>query len=186
MNDSPLDQFDLRLARPDELDLLVQLDDEAGVIFERMGMTFSFPVDHPFVVAERTRWRAALGCERGRVIALPQGDLAAFAIFGEVDGLASLEQLSVRPQVQRRGLGRALVAECIRWANGRDVWLTTYAHVPWNAPYYRRLGFHEVPPSLTPPGLQEILRTQRAALPEPEQRIAMVRPSAVDWSRPQT
>lgn len=180
MKDSSLDQFDLRVARPDEFEMLVRLDDEAGVLFERIGMTFSFPGDHPFVVAEHARWRAALACERGRVIALPQGELAAFAIFGEVEGLSYLDQLSVRPIRQRRGLGSALVAECVRWASGRDVWLTTYAHVPWNAPYYRRLGFREVPPSLTPPGLQQVLRNQRAVLPDPEQRIAMVRPSAVD------
>ncbi len=140
MKDSSLDQFDLRVARPDEFEMLVRLDDEAGVLFERIGMTFAFPGDHPFVVAEHARWRAALACEKGRVIALPQGELAAFAIFGEVEGLSYLDQLSVRPIRQRRGLGSALVAECVRWASGRDVWLTTYAHVPWNAPYYRRLG----------------------------------------------
>lgn len=180
MKDSSLDQFDLRVARPDELEMLVRLDDEAGVLFERIGMTFSFPGDHPFVVDERARWRAALAGERGRVIALPQGELVAFAIFGEIEGHSYLDQLSVRPMFQRRGLGSALVAECIRWASGRDIWLTTYAHVPWNAPYYRRLGFHEVPPSLTPPGLLQVLRAQRAVLPEPEQRIAMVRPAAAD------
>jgi hypothetical protein len=40
--------------------------------------------------------------------------------------------------------------------------LTTFAEVPWNAPYYLRCGFEIVPESLLTPGLHEIRRAEAA------------------------
>jgi hypothetical protein len=42
-------------------------------------------------------------------------------------------------------------------------WLTTFAEVPWNAPYYLRCGFEIVSESLLTPGLREIRRAEAAA-----------------------
>ena len=47
----------------------------------------------------------------------------------------------------RRGVGRALIVAVARWAKGcgdTDLVLSTFRDVPWNAPYYERLGFVEV------------------------------------------
>lgn len=60
------------------------------------------------------------------------------------DGSAHLEQLSVHPRAQRRGLGRTLLRAVFGIVRDRGlerVTLTTYADVPWNAPFYARLGF---------------------------------------------
>jgi GNAT superfamily N-acetyltransferase len=86
--------------------------------------------------------------------ALDSGDLwVALAPTGECVGSARversgerlhLEQLDVLPEHGGRGLGRALVGAIERWAseNGvAELTVTTYRDVPWNAPYYRRLGF---------------------------------------------
>ena len=62
----------------------------------------------------------------------------------EVDGIAHLEQLSVRPEYGRRGIGRALVKAAMAEALARgygDITLRTYADVPWNAPFYATCGF---------------------------------------------
>lgn len=179
-NDSLPDGYLLRTTDVAELDALVQLDDAACVLYERAGMHFSFPSDHPFVQDEWTRWRRALGQGLGRAVVTSAGKLAAFAIFGEVDDEPYLDQLSVHPDHQRRGLGSFLIAECIRWAAGRDLWLTTYAHLPWNGPYYSRWGFSPVPEEQCGPQMRAVLRSQRAALPEPEKRIAMMRAVSVD------
>jgi ribosomal protein S18 acetylase RimI-like enzyme len=65
-----------------------------------------------------------------------------------IDGAhAHLEQLSVLPDQQRRGIGRALVdaaAEEARRQGFERLSLCTYRDVPWNGPYYRSLGFREV------------------------------------------
>ena len=52
--------------------------------------------------------------------------------------------MSVHPDHARRGLGRQLIDHAAAWATREGLaglTLTTYADVPWNAPYYARLGF---------------------------------------------
>jgi GNAT superfamily N-acetyltransferase len=53
-------------------------------------------------------------------------------------------ELSVAQAVQGQGLGRRLIAEVRRWAQQQGysgLTLTTFSKVPWNAPFYTRLGF---------------------------------------------
>jgi len=76
----------------------------------------------------------------------PVGDPVGFAHVEVVDGFAYLGQVSVRPEAGRRGLGTALVREAMReaWLLGYDrLSLTTYRDLPWNGPFYARLGFVE-------------------------------------------
>ena len=59
-----------------------------------------------------------------------------------------LEQLSVRADHARRGIGRSLIEYADGLARDRGCsWLTlcTFADVPWNAPYYERCGFRRLP-----------------------------------------
>jgi hypothetical protein len=56
-------------------------------------------------------------------------------------------------------VGRALLEHVAVRAAGAGVpalTLTTFAEVPWNAPYYRRCGFHVVEESRWTPGLRAI------------------------------
>jgi GNAT superfamily N-acetyltransferase len=56
-----------------------------------------------------------------------------------IDGAAHIEQVSVAPGHQGRGLGRALVERVAQWAASQGmtaVTLTTFAQVPWNRPLY--------------------------------------------------
>jgi GNAT superfamily N-acetyltransferase len=79
---------------------------------------------------------------------LVAGDpVVGFAHVLEIEGAAHLEQLAVRPSGQRRGTGTALVRAAQAEAAARGhatLSLCTYADVPWNAPFYRRLGFVEL------------------------------------------
>ncbi len=73
-----------------------------------------------------------------------------FAHVIEIDGHFHLAQLAVHPDHGRRGLGTALVyaaAEAIARRGGESMSLLTFADVPWNAPFYRRLGFETVEPA---------------------------------------
>ncbi|MGA3354183.1 MAG: GNAT family N-acetyltransferase [Acidimicrobiales bacterium] len=79
-----------------------------------------------------------------------------------LDGSAHIRQLSVLPPMQRRGIGRALVAAACDWARAqgyRAVSLTTFRDVPWNGPFYNKLGFFELQ-ELTP-GLAAIRQHER-------------------------
>jgi GNAT superfamily N-acetyltransferase len=85
--------------------------------------------------------------------------LAGFAMFEPLDGEGHLVEIDVDPVHQRQGLSRRLIAGGIDWSRlkGFDgMALTTYRDVPWNAPYYRRLGFEEFKPG---PGRKGLLRT---------------------------
>lgn len=160
----------LRALRPDELDLAIAIDDDAVALFETVGLRFDLAPDHPFAQAEYARWAAA--ARAGLALVTEAED--ALLVLGHVDGLAHLEQLSVRRASMRRGIGRALVAHAIAWA-GAELWLTTYAHVPWNRPYYEGAGFAVVPDLACPPGIVAILAEQRRWLAAPGERIAMRR-----------
>jgi ribosomal protein S18 acetylase RimI-like enzyme len=64
-----------------------------------------------------------------------------------LDGHAHLEQLSVLPEHQRRGMGAALTRAAMAEARAQGfdrMSLCTYRDVPWNGPFYGSLGFTEV------------------------------------------
>ena len=67
-----------------------------------------------------------------------------YVIVDEVDSNAHVEQVSVQPDHQRVGVGRALLDRVGTWAveTGRSaISLTTFADVSWNRPLYEHLGF---------------------------------------------
>ena len=60
-----------------------------------------------------------------------------------------LQEIAVRPEHGRRGLGTKLILQVCHWAarnEYRAVTLTTFRDVPWNMPFYARLGFDVVVP----------------------------------------
>ena len=123
--------------------------------------------------AEIERWREAIAEGRLFVAEAATDGVVGFASSGRVDDAPYLDQLSVFPSHMRRGIGRALLERVIDEARTEPLWLTTYAHLPWNQPYYERLGFHIVPETEHAAELRRILEEQRAALPAPERRVAM-------------
>jgi len=60
---------------------------------------------------------------------------------------AHLKEIDVHPDHGRRGLGKRLVTAVCEWAvrsGHQDITLTTFRDVPFNMPFYARLGFEEV------------------------------------------
>jgi N-acetylglutamate synthase-like GNAT family acetyltransferase len=80
-----------------------------------------------------------------------------------VDGAFHIEQVTVHPDADRRGMGWALIAYAAERARDEDLpalTLTTFTEVPWNAPYYERLGFRILTGPELPPGLRKIRATK--------------------------
>lgn len=95
-------------------------------------------------------------------------------------GIAHLEEIDVHPEHGRRGLGRRLVITVCRWAaaNGYSwVTLTTFRAVPWNMPFYARLGFEEIPQEELNPALLSVIDDETRRGLDPRGRVAMRRPS---------
>ena len=165
----------IRSASPDDLEEIVAVDDDASALFERAGLHVDFGPEHPFVRAERACWAAAARAGTAFLVGPSGARSPGVLVMTRVDGAPHLEQLSVRVDAQRRGLGRRLLMHAIEWAGGEPLWLTTYAHLPWNRPFYERYGFAVVHERDCPPGIAAILEDQRRWLPAPDQRVAMRR-----------
>jgi GNAT superfamily N-acetyltransferase len=156
------------------LDLLVDIDDDACALFDEIGLGMNLPAEHDaWLVYERSRWIDALGTDRVMLAAI-DGVPVGFAVLGLVDGAPCLDQLSVRRRAMRQGVGTALVRWALTTSAPHPLWLTTYAHVAFNRPFYERAGFVVADPASCGEELIESIRKQRHALPAPEHRIAMV------------
>ncbi|HSK61192.1 MAG TPA: GNAT family N-acetyltransferase [Actinomycetospora sp.] len=150
----------VRPARTDELEVLRALEVAAGAAFRDLGMD-AVADDAPpsAVVLSGARERGGLW-----VLAVDDGPVA-YLIDDVVDGDAHLEQVSVHPGWSRRGYGARLVEDLARRARaaGRAaITLTTFVDVPWNAPYYTRLGFRPLSDDELGPGLTAVRRAEIA------------------------
>lgn len=104
------------------------------------------------------------------------GALVGFALAEWIDGLLHLEEIDVLPEHGRQGFGTRLVRAVCDWARERGVvavTLCTFREVPWNAPFYARLGFRVLREVELSPGLAERVREEeQAGLPR-ALRVAM-------------
>jgi GNAT superfamily N-acetyltransferase len=89
----------------------------------------------------------------------------AYLLADPVDGNLHVEQVSVHPDSARRGVGRSLLDHLAGLAVTGGIpalTLTTFAAVPWNAPYYERCGFRYLDGAELTPGLREIREREAA------------------------
>jgi GNAT superfamily N-acetyltransferase len=92
---------------------------------------------------------------------------------------AHLEEIDVLPAHGRRGLGTRLVMHVCRWADTHgfeSVTLTTFRNVPWNMPFYERLGFRVIPTSELSPALRTVVQDETRRGLDPSRRVVMKRP----------
>lgn len=104
----------------------------------------------------------------------PVGFLAAERFGPELH----IWELSVREEWQGRGIGRRLLAEtCVLAATAglRAATLTTFRDVPWNAPFYAKVGFAILEGDEIDERLAKILAYERELGLPGERRCAMRR-----------
>ncbi len=121
---------------------LAEISRAAFTLFGRAGV--DLPPDDPE--------SELAGAGRILVADLPVAEGASatvgFTWLIEVDGNAHVEEISVHPDHGRQGVGSALLEAACSDAAGRGlaaVTLTTFRDVPFNGPWYSRMGFVEVP-----------------------------------------
>jgi len=89
----------------------------------------------------------------------------AFLMGRMLDGGLHIVEFDVHPQHARRGIGSRLLEHVLAVAARRAfrcATLTTFEHVPWNAPYYSRHGFEVVGADRIGPGLARVLEKEHA------------------------
>ncbi|MFB9472014.1 GNAT family N-acetyltransferase [Nonomuraea salmonea] len=154
----------VRWAEADELAGLVPIELAADRLFEQVGIVFP---PGTTMIEEVADPHAVL--VEG---APPDG----FALIGEVDGCVHLDQLAVRPERMRQGIGGRLVAAVIdhaRACGAPGVTLTTFRDVPWNGPWYARHGFSVLPESAWGPELRALVAHERDLGIELAPRVVM-------------
>ncbi|MEJ6816009.1 GNAT family N-acetyltransferase [Pseudomonas sp. LF-5] len=102
--------------------------------------------------------------------------LGGFLRAVEVDNQLHVEELSVSQHFQGQGMGRKLLLMAIEYAAEqqlRAVTLTTFSDLPWNAPFYQKIGFSLLTPQETPAYLVDALNSEAAHGLPIERRCAM-------------
>jgi GNAT superfamily N-acetyltransferase len=151
----------IRPAIPADFPVLQDIERSAGEAFRTIGMP-EIADDAPFTIPELTAYQEAA---RAWVTVSAGDHPVAYLVADPVDGNLHIEQVSVHASWARHGLGRALIehaASVARSAGQPALTLTTFTEVPWNAPYYARLGFRPLPESEITPGLRAIRHHEAA------------------------
>ncbi|MFE6170597.1 GNAT family N-acetyltransferase [Streptomyces sp. NPDC056464] len=150
----------IRPAGADDLPALQDIERAAGAPFRDVGMAW-IAEDEPPALEVLEGYRLA-----GRNwVAVDDDDRpVAYAICDPVDGALHVEQVSVHPDFAHRRIGRGLLsyaADRARDEGLTGLTLTTFTEVPWNAPYYERLGFRVLQEAELTPGLRKIRAHER-------------------------
>lgn len=169
----------VRLARGDELGALQALERAAAERFR--ASTHPHAAELPPLAVEEL---AGLRAEGGLWVIETDGALAAFVALTRLDrdgagaGDLYVVELDVAPAHAGARLGAALLDHAGLVAARRGLArlvLRTFADVPWNAPYYRRLGFVDVPVAALSPGLVAMVGREAAAGLDVERRVTLAR-----------
>lgn len=152
------ESFIIRSARSGDLAALPEIERAAAAQFS----TTSYPA---LVDAALASTQVDLDHEYVWVVVSETDQPVGFAIVHLLDDSVHLHELDVHPHYARQGLGRRLIATIVDWARNRGaqaLTLTTFCDVPWNGPYYARLGFRTLDETTLSPALREILQAEAA------------------------
>ncbi|AGZ38307.1 GNAT family N-acetyltransferase [Actinoplanes friuliensis] len=166
----------IRPTRHSDLVVLQQIELAAGALFRDVGMPDI--ADNPLPTIEALA--AFQEADRSWVTVDDDDQPIAFVLVMIVDGLAHVEQVSVSPAYARQGLGRRLIDHVDAWAVEQGMaalTLTTFRGVPWNGPYYQRIGFVTLAAEERGPELTQLMVQEAAHGLDPAERIAMRRPT---------
>ena len=164
--------YSIRPARRRELAALPEIERLAAALFGPFNLAELFARDVISVELLQEHQRM------GQVwVAAGDDDLpVGFAIVSELGGNAHLDGLNVHPDHGRRGVGTSLVKAVCAWAwsaSYHAITLSTMRNVPWNAPFYEKLGFQVIRDNEITETLLELVRVERQAGMPVSDRVLM-------------
>ena len=167
-----MDPIAIELAREEHL------ADIPGI--ELAGATLFAEADLPHEIRHRvtaaTDLRDALNASRIWVAVHQSRQTVGFAMAEVVDRQAYLTELDVLPEFGRQGIGSRLVRAVAEWAKTCDfdsLSLITFRHLPWNAPFYEKLGFFIIDSAEHGPELVGLMEEERQVGINMNNRVAM-------------
>jgi GNAT superfamily N-acetyltransferase len=156
-------EMTIRAAEGRDLPLLPAIEASGDAMFAGRGIVFP---PGPTVIEQLDG--------QARVLVLGDPPIG-FAALSDLDGGPYLEQISIHAARAGQGLGRLLLQSALEEADGA-LTLLTFRDVPWNAPWYARFGFTELPQAAWGPHLRARWQAEiDAGLHELGPRLAMRR-----------
>lgn len=154
--------FPIRRAIPADLPRLAEIERDAALIFANSP--------YPWIVEDSAHDPISADINFARDPAWVAVDsnnqpIALAIVHIHSDKEIHLHELDVDPRYARQGLGLQLIQTVAAWAKGQGakaLTLTTFDDVPWNGPYYTRLGFRTLAVNTLSPQLLAV-RQQEAA-----------------------
>jgi GNAT superfamily N-acetyltransferase len=164
----------IRAGRVEEIARIREIERAAGAAFRDIGMD-EIAADSPM---SDEAIGAYLAGDRALVAVADRDVLAGYLLLDTVDDAGHVEQVSVDPAYRGKRIGQQLIEAAAAWAREQGhqrLTLTTFVDVPWNAPYYERLGFRRIPDGELSAGLRGIRRHEAELGLDRWPRTAMVR-----------
>ncbi|NQU37444.1 MAG: GNAT family N-acetyltransferase [Actinobacteria bacterium] len=171
----------VRLGTNSDIEAVRDVEVAAGQLFAAIGMD-EIASDPPpprrllrTAIAKDMLWVAEKS-DGGKDAGSGSEAILGYGFGSYLDNNLHLEQVSVRPECARRGIGAEifLALESDSGRRGASMsTLFTSAQVLWNAPYYERLGYQQLPTASFGPQLSEAFRLEQLADGDAPERIAM-------------
>ncbi len=164
----------VKLATLQDVVRLQEIELDAGNRFREVGLASIADGAPPSAelleghIDSATAWVASDG----------DGHAVGYAMASIVDDEAHLDQISVIGAAAGHRVGLRLLDVVLVWARASGMaWitLTTFRNVPWNGPYYERLGFVVLESNEMGLGLDRIRAEESLGGLDVEERVAMRR-----------
>ncbi len=160
--------YTIRPAHPDDLESVPAIAASAGAMFRDSP--------YPFLADDTMPTIEIKSNEFLWVVADATDQPVGFALVQMHDTFISIKELDMHQHHARQGLGGRLIRELAEWAREQGysaLALTTFPDVPWNGPYYARLGFRTLDIATCSPALQALWQAETPTGISKEQRICM-------------
>jgi len=161
----------IRLMQPDDVPALQALEKAARSRYGRLD-GFRFVVEAPPIADGRLLAGQTF-------VAMLSGQTVGLILLEPQDGTIYIANISVSPDASNKGVGRALMQTAEDYAaetNLPALTLTTFKAPPWNAPWFRKLGYLTLPEAQAGPTLRATMQRQAQYL-DADTRITM-------WKKP--
>jgi GNAT superfamily N-acetyltransferase len=154
--------YTIRSAQIEELPQLSKIERAAAIRFR--DTPYAFLADGEPLPIEFIQQRF----QAGQVwVAVDRDDIViGFAITREVDRTLYLQEIDILPDYGQRGIGTVLIETVQAWGKGSGyavMSLSSFRDLPWNAPFYAKLGFRILDEAELTPGFHQIRKHEREA-----------------------
>ena len=162
----------IRNASPEDIKFLPDIEKEAARLFIKYGLEAGVFND----VSSISDLQAAQKNEL-LWIAEFKKKIIGFAFAEKISSGLVLLEIDVLPVFNQQGIGTALVRKVLANAQKKGfnrVFLTTFKEIPWNYPFYKKLGFKVVNSDKYEEDIIRIVDRENSAGLDKEKRVVMV------------